>query len=197
LATVTLNAVFRRRTAADASAQVTAEKAEGKGRPTPTRKESEAARLAKAKPPRDRKEAARLERARRVDARRKAQTGLAAGDERFLSPRDQGPVKGYVRDFIDARLNVGEFFLFGAIAVFALGITPSPFLRQWSVLLWLVMIVMIVVDTLWLTFRLRREVARRFPDESTRGLTVYALMRSLQIRRLRIPRPRVKRGQAI
>ena len=37
-------------------------------------------------------------------------------------------------------------------------------------------------------------VAQRLPGESTRGLTMYAVMRALQIRRFRMPAPRVQPG---
>ena len=40
-------------------------------------------------------------------------------------------------------------------------------------------------------------VAERLPGESTRGLTTYAVMRALQIRRFRVPAPRVGPGTKI
>ena len=39
--------------------------------------------------------------------------------------------------------------------------------------------------------------AERFPGESTRGIKIYAAMRSLQIRKLRFPKPRVKPGATV
>ena len=47
---------------------------------------------------------------------------------------------------------------------------------------------MIVFDIVMLRFRLRRELARRFPDEPTKGTTLYAAMRSLQMKFLRLPK---------
>ena len=44
---------------------------------------------------------------------------------------------------------------------------------------------------------LHRLVAERLPGESTRGLTTYAVMRALQIRRFRVPAPRVAPGDKI
>ncbi len=44
---------------------------------------------------------------------------------------------------------------------------------------------------------LRKLVSERLPGESTRGLTMYAVMRALQIRRFRIPAPRVRPGDKI
>ncbi len=42
-----------------------------------------------------------------------------------------------------------------------------------------------------------RLMAERLPGESTRGLTMYAVMRALQIRRFRVPTPRVRPGDKI
>jgi hypothetical protein len=38
--------------------------------------------------------------------------------------------------------------------------------------------------------------AERLPGESTRGLALYSAMRALQIRRLRVPKPRVNPGDS-
>jgi hypothetical protein len=41
---------------------------------------------------------------------------------------------------------------------------------------------------------LTKLIAERLPGESARGLTMYATMRALQIRRFRVPAPRVGPG---
>jgi len=45
--------------------------------------------------------------------------------------------------------------------------------------------------------KLRKELTRRFPDDSQKGATMYAVMRALQVRFLRMPKPQVKVGQAL
>jgi hypothetical protein len=40
----------------------------------------------------------------------------------------------------------------------------------------------------------KKLAAQRFPGESTRGITRYAIMRMLQIRRFRMPAPRIGPG---
>ena len=45
--------------------------------------------------------------------------------------------------------------------------------------------------------RLRRELARRFPDEGPKGTTYYAVMRSLQMKFMRLPKAQVKIGQKL
>ena len=46
-------------------------------------------------------------------------------------------------------------------------------------------------------FRLRREVRRRFPNESHKGATSYAILRSMQLRWLRLPKRQVKIGERL
>ena len=57
------------------------------------------------------------------------------------------------------------------------------------------MIVLIVVDSIGLGFRLKKQLAQRFPDNPKRGAVAYGLMRTLQMRRLRLPKPQVERGE--
>ena len=54
-----------------------------------------------------------------------------------------------------------------------------------------------VVDIVMMRRRLRRELARRFPDEDPKGTTYYAVMRSLQMKFMRLPKPQVKIGQEL
>jgi hypothetical protein len=52
-----------------------------------------------------------------------------------------------------------------------------------------------VLDAFVTGFRLKKRLAERFPDQNRRGAVAYGLMRSLQMRRLRLPKPQVKRGE--
>jgi hypothetical protein len=45
--------------------------------------------------------------------------------------------------------------------------------------------------------RVVRLAQQRFPGESTRGVKLYAAIRGTQFRKLRMPTPRVKRGDKI
>lgn len=167
-----------------------------KGRPTPKRSEAEALRRAAVKPPANRKEAAKRAReARRAELARQREA-LAGGDERYLPLRDRGPVRRYARDFVDAKWHVAEFFLPLAVAILIMSMVPSIQVKNASLLLWLGVIVMIVVDSFVSGFRLRRALRERFPDENRRGAVAYALMRTLQMRRMRLPKPQVARGEA-
>jgi hypothetical protein len=166
-----------------------------KGRPTPKRTEAQAQRRSLASTPASRKEAAKRQReVRRAELARQREA-LAGGDERYLPPRDRGPVRRFARDFVDSRFTVAELFLPIAVVILIMSMLPSAQIKNISLLLWLGMIVMIVIDSTGLVFRMRKQLRTRFPDENVRGAVAYALMRSLQMRRLRLPKPKVARGE--
>jgi hypothetical protein len=164
-----------------------------KGRPTPKRSEAQSQRRSVASTPTNRKDAAKRQREeRRVQMERQRQA-LASGDERYLPARDKGPVRKFARDYIDSRFSVAEFFLPMAVVILVLSLVRVGSLQNIALLLWLVVIVLIVLDSIVSAFRLRKRLTERFPDENRRGAVAYALMRSLQMRRLRLPKPQVKR----
>ncbi len=166
-----------------------------KGRPTPKRSEAQSQRRTLAKAPANRKEAAkRVREARRVDATRQREA-MASGDERFLPGRDKGPVRRFARDYVDSRWSVAEFFLPLAVVILLLSIVGDVGLKSLSLLLWIVVIVLILVDSLFKGVALRSALIRRFPDENRRGAVLYALMRTLQMRKMRLPKPQVARGE--
>lgn len=166
-----------------------------KGRPTPKRSEAQSQRRTVAKAPANRKEAAKRQREDRRNAMARQREALAGGDERYLPARDKGRVRRFARDYVDSRWSVAEFFLPLAVMILILSMMPSLQLKNISLLLWLFVIVMIVLDSIGLGFRLKRDVRARFPDEPKRGAVAYALMRTLQLRRMRLPKPQVARGE--
>ena len=166
-----------------------------KGRPTPKRSEAQGQRRSVANTSSSRKDASRRQREERRAQLERQRQALAGGDERYLPARDKGPVRKYARDFIDSRFNVAEFFLPMAVVILLLSVVRVASLQTIALLLWLVVIVLIVLDSVVTGFRLRARLAERFPDDNRRGAVAYALMRSLQMRRLRLPKPRVKRGE--
>lgn len=167
----------------------------GKGRPTPTRKEAEAQRKQSLKVPSDPRAARKAARARAAQEREVARAGLMAGEEKYLPKRDQGPVRGFVRDYIDGRWAAAELFLPLALIVLVVGFLPIAGIQGYVSAAWLFLTLFIIVDTTLLMFRMNRELARRWPEKSERkGATFYAVMRVLQFRRLRVPPPRVRPG---
>jgi hypothetical protein len=120
---------------------------------------------------------------------------MMAGDERYLLPRDQGPVRRYVRDIVDARRNLLGLFmpsalglLFTMFAVPQLQLYISPAMTA--------LMGLMALDGLILGRKVARRVDEKFPSdtESRWKLGLYAVSRASQIRRLRAPRPQVKHG---
>jgi hypothetical protein len=190
--------VFRRsKSEPDAPSAGTVEKEGGKGRPTPTRREAEAAARARAKVPRTRKEIAKAQRAARVESSQRVRSAMKSGDERYFLARDKGPVRSFIRDFVDSRFTFIELMIPLLILTMALGYSGNPTLASMGNTILLGTMLLVVVDLLFMRRRLRRELARRFPEETTKGTTYYAVMRSLQMKFMRLPKPKVKIGQQL
>ncbi|GAA0657134.1 hypothetical protein GCM10010193_04690 [Kitasatospora atroaurantiaca] len=166
-----------------------------KGRPTPKRSEAEANRRTRVVVPKDRKAAAKQSRERVRSERERQRTALLEGDERYLPARDKGPVRRFARDYVDSRWSLAEFFLPYAVVVLILSVVRVPVLQLLSTMLFLAFFVLVVLDFVRLGLGLRKALAERFPDQNTRGAVAYSLMRILQMRRLRLPKPQVKRGE--
>ena len=178
-----------------------------KGRPTPKRNESTKRRGPIAPAPATAAEA----RKRRKDLRstmskeekkadklkRRAEMGqrrerMMAGEEAYLLPRDQGPVRAFVRDMVDSRRNflglfmpAALFILFVMLAMPRLQILVSPAM--------LLLMVVMAIDGIFLARRVNRAVDEKFPSnpDSHLRLGLYAVSRATQLRRMRAPRPRV------
>ena len=173
------------------------EKAGGKGRPTPSRKEAEAAARARAKVPRTRKEQMAAQRSARGESSQRVREAMKTGDDRYLPARDRGPVRRFIRDYVDSRFSFIELMVPLLVVSMILGYSGIPTLLQLGNTVLFTTILVILVDIVMLRFRIRREMARRFPDEPTKGLTFYAAIRSLQMKFLRLPKPQVKIGDKL
>ncbi|HWJ11069.1 MAG TPA: DUF3043 domain-containing protein [Nocardioides sp.] len=169
----------------------------GKGRPTPTRKEAEAARKARARAPQDKREAQRRQREFRTEESRKIRQGMKSGDEKYFLPRDKGRVRRFIRDYVDRRFSIVEMVIPLMIIGLILGYTGVEALVRASSLVLLATVLFVVTDMFVLRFRVRRELKARFPDEPLKGTTYYALTRAMQMKFMRLPKARVKIGQAL
>ncbi|MBE9404466.1 DUF3043 domain-containing protein [Brachybacterium sp. p3-SID1565] len=172
-----------------------------KGRPTRSRREAEAARR-RPLVVTDRKEARRRDRERSQRERMNAQQALMTGDEKNMPIQHRGPERRLVRDVVDSRRNLAEIFFPVALA-FMLVALVLPLVRPdlymvmstgMIIVLW-GGIIACVVDSVFLRKRLRAVLTERFGDVE-RGLVGYGIMRSIQIRRWRLPRPMIKHGEA-
>lgn len=165
----------------------------GKGRATPSRAEQEAARKRPLVP--DTKEAKARARAELAQQRDKARAGMAAGDERYLTARDKGPQRRWVRDWVDSGWHLGEAVMPAMVLVIVMTFIPIAALQYYSFLgLW-VFIFLVIGDMVLTSIRVKRLAKAKWGDKTEKGLGWYAAMRSIQMRFLRLPKPQVKRGQ--
>ncbi|KGN31784.1 membrane protein [Knoellia flava TL1] len=165
-----------------------------KNRPTPKRREQEAARR-RPLVETDRKAARNADRAKRREQMAKQRQAMLTGDEAHLPARDKGPVKRFIRDYVDARWGIAEFMLPVMLVVLALSFIRQP----WAMLLVFILvyglIAAAVVDTFLMWRRVRKKLTAKFGEDAVqRGDGFYTAMRAFQMRRTRMPRPTVARG---
>ena len=163
-----------------------------KNRPTPKRRDQEAAR----KRPlvvSDRKEAKRLDRQKRREQMARTRRALETGEEAYLPPRDKGPRRRFIRDYVDARRNLAEFLLPVMLIVLAASIVPDPTVFAITVALTWLAVGAVLLDEYVLWRRIKAGLTERF-DGPERGDFGYTALRTFQMRRQRMPKPQVARG---
>ena len=170
----------------------------GKGRATPKRKDAELSRKQTLKPTRDSKAGKAAIRQRENLSRLETRRALYTGDQKHLPLRDQGPVRQYVRNHVDRRISMGELFVPIAFSVLLLAIAfpTDGFVQSLISSLWTVMLVGLLVDVSFLSVSLRKNIKSNFPQYTGRGDVLYAIMRSITLRAMRLPKPLVKIGGA-
>ncbi|MHA7295396.1 DUF3043 domain-containing protein [Arthrobacter sp. HLT1-21] len=173
--------------------QLPVERSVGKGVPTPRRSSQVAARKRPLVPD-DRKAAKAAGRDAQRAERLKTRQALDTGDERYLPLRDKGPNRRYVREFVDARWNLGEFLMVAALVFVLLSFVPSMQVQAIALNAFWIGIIAVVVDCFLLRRSLKKRLTAKF-GEPGRGDLWYGVTRALQLRRLRLPKALVKRGQ--
>lgn len=174
--------------------QVEATTQVGKGRPTPSRKQAEAANarpLVGGQSKQARQQAKRTQ----TEARERARIGMMNGEERYLTARDRGPQRRYVRDYVDARWNIGEWLIPATLVFLLLSFIPGPSQSFTLILIWSFVLIALIDAFIIGAFLNRRLRAKFGEGKVEKGLRFYAGMRSFQFRPLRVPKPQVKRGQ--
>jgi hypothetical protein len=168
-----------------------------KGRPTPKRSEAEKRRRQPYTAPADKKAAVQQTRQRDRASRAQKLEAMRRGEEWALPRKDQGKVRALARDVVDSRRTASEYYLFGVFVLVALLFAPG--LRKTLIVDYVVLgVLVVIISEGWYTGRKVMGLARqRYPGESTRGVRMYAALRSTQLRKLRMPPPRVKVGDKI
>ena len=194
------------------SSAVTASTTPGKGRPTPKRREAQGRRRgpvapapltskearARRKATKGSKEDRKSAAADRRAAVQERRARMLAGEDKYLLPRDQGPVRAYVRDLVDARRNLVGLFMPMAL-VLILSMFVAPGLQTIVTLALLVMMVFMIIEGFVLGKIVNNRVIERFPDTTDTGFKLgwYSFVRASQIRKMRAPKPRVGPGDAV
>jgi hypothetical protein len=168
-----------------------------KGRPTPKRSEAERRRRQPYTAPSDRKAAARQARTRDRGDRARKYDAMKRGEDWALAPRDKGPVKALTRDYVDSKRRISEFYMYFLLVLLVILLTRNTALDAIVYPVVLVLVAIMVIEGFMISRRVKKLAAERFPGESTRGITRYAIMRTLQIRRFRMPAPRVGPGAKV
>ncbi len=165
--------------------------------PTPKRKTAEAANRVPLVPG-DRRAAAKKAREHNRELREKQYKAMQTGQESALPKRDRGPVKRYARNFVDARRNLGDYFLFIALFFMLMIVVTAKFptLTPLITLVLYTLVILAVVDAYVMWRKLKAQLFAKFgPDTDVKPARWYSVMRIFQLRRARLPKPQVKYGE--
>jgi hypothetical protein len=164
---------------------------ESKGRPTPKRKEAESKRKVSSLAPLVTKDQKRASKALARQDRVAQRAAYLRGEESGLPLRDRGAARRFVRNYVDSRRSTGEYFLPTIFVVLVLTLFPVPAVQLGAIVLMYAMLIVAIIDGVLLSKKIRKAVQEQFPGTETKGLGMYAWLRSTQMRRLRAPHPQV------
>lgn len=124
------------------------------------------------------------------------------GDEAHLPAQHRGPERRYVRDAVDSRHNLAEYFFPIALVLMVVAlvvpfIAPSTYALMSTIMLVVLWggIALCVLDAFRIRRLLRAGLTERFGGVMP-GLVSYGNTRAIQIRRWRLPKPQVAHGEA-
>lgn len=169
----------------------------GKGRPTPKRREAEAANR-RPLVQNDPKLARAEQRRKNAESRAQMNQAMVTGDDRHLPLQHKGVQRRFIRDYVDARWSLGEIFLPVAF-VFVIGtflVNNRPQLALPLILGLYSLVLLAVIDSVLVARRIRKQLRAKYGDTGVqKGGIMYAVLRSFQMRATRMPKPQVKRGE--
>ena len=169
--------------------------ASGKGRPTPKRRDAEAARRRPLVA--DTRGASREVKQKRKLDRAIARDGMLKGQEKYLPARDRGPERRYLRDAVDRRWNIGEVLLPTMLLILAASLINVPGVQLAMFASAYGLICFGLFDAVWLWRRTRKSFVEVFGKEPAPRSGLYMVLRSFQMRMSRVPRAQVQRGEPL
>lgn len=172
----------------------------GKGRPTPKRKEAQAQKL-RPLVPKDSKEQRKRAKARIRERENIEYEAMRTGDLQHMPKAERLPWRVYTRDYIDARFNIGEFFIPVALviliaSVILTAVYPNPVVTLILMTVLYVYLFAIVIDVVVMWRKLKKLLIAKYGEQSVaKGMRTgsYAWSRAIQLRRWRLPKPRHKK----
>ncbi|WP_034874372.1 DUF3043 domain-containing protein [Bifidobacterium moukalabense] len=176
------------------------EPAVGKGRPTPKRKDAQAQNL-RPLVPKDRDASRKAAKARMRERENAEYEAMQTGDVNHMPKAERLPWRIYIRDYVDARFNLGEFFIPVAFVILVASIFVTykwPSLALPLMALMYVYLFAVIIDIAIMWRKLKKKLIEKYGEKSVaKGMrsASYAWSRAIQIRRWRLPKPRYpKRG---
>lgn len=179
----------------------------GKGRPTPKRKDAQAQNL-RPLVPQDSKAQRKRDRARQRERENAEYEAMRTGDINKMPKAERLPWRVYIRDYVDSRFSLGEYFIPVAIVILLASIVVSVIgannaqAAYASMILMIIMyvyLIAIIIDVAIMWHRLKKKLREKYGEASVaRGSRsgTYAWSRAIQLRRWRLPKPRyAKRSQ--
>ena len=122
---------------------------------------------------------------------------LQRGESWALPRKDQGPVRALARDVVDARRGIGEYYMFMVVVLIVLLVVPGNTTKVIADAVVVALLLLIVVEGWYVGNKVKRLAVERFPGQSTQGVLMYTIMRGISLRRMRVPKPRVNRGDKV
>lgn len=179
-----------------------ADPSEKKGRPTPKMKQAQAAGIRPLVPV-DRKASAKAAKARLRERENAEYEAMQKGDINHMPKSERLPWRIYIRDYVDARFNLGEWFIPVAFAILIVSMFVTSLMQnQWASIIMMALmygyLIAVIIDV-WLMWRkLKAKLIAKYGEQSvskgSRSFS-YTWSRSIQMRRWRLPKPRYpKRG---
>jgi hypothetical protein len=157
--------------------------------PTPTRKEAEAARRERLNPTLS-----------PAEQRKRDRTAKAKSREAEWAKTDEQPGRVLLRDFIDSRKGLAQWWMPIIISALAIALAVMYIYPDGAAIAtalpYLAIIGMAVhIVLLWRQYK--KLHAERLPNQPLRGLLTYLINRIMNLRRFRNPLPRVNPGDEI
>ena len=129
---------------------------EKKGRPTPKMKQAQAAGIRPLVPV-DRKASAKAAKARLREKENAEYEAMQKGDINHMPKAERLPWRIYIRDYVDARFNLGEWFIPVAFAILIVSMFVTSLMQnQWASIIMMALmygyLIAVIIDV-WLMWR--------------------------------------------